>query len=164
MSGEGSGWPVTVTLQRALAVGPSRSASWRKAPSSPLTSSEGERQHFAGVYQTIWFQGLCVLAGAGVLRLLYRLRLRQMTAKVNLLYQERRAERTRIAHDLHDTLLQSLAGVSLQLDGISKQAARSPERTASLIARVREQVDSAFREARVKVWSLESEFSVDLAN
>jgi signal transduction histidine kinase len=107
-------------------------------------------------YQTIWFQALCVLAGAGMLWLLYRLRLRQATARVNLLYQERLAERTRIARDLHDTLLQSLAGVSLQLDGISKQAVTAPEKTPSMIARVREQVDSAFREARVKVWNLRS--------
>jgi signal transduction histidine kinase len=107
-------------------------------------------------YQTIWFQGLCMLAVAGLTWLLYRLRLRQITARVNLLYSERLAERTRIARDLHDTLLQSLAGVSLQLDGISKQAARNPDKTPSLIARVREQVDSAFREARVKVWNLRS--------
>ena len=105
-------------------------------------------------YQTIWFQGLCVLAGAGLLGLLYRLRLRQIAARLDLLYNERLAERTRIARDLHDTLLQSLAGVSLQLDGISKQAATNPEKTPSLIGRVREQVDSAFREARVKVWNL----------
>ena len=107
-------------------------------------------------YQTIWFQGLCVLASAALLWLLYRLRLRQETARVNLLYTERLAERTRIARDLHDTLLQSLAGVSLQLDGIAKQAVTAPERTPSLIARVREQVDSTFREARVKVWNLRS--------
>ena len=104
-------------------------------------------------YQTAWFVGLCVLAGAGVLWLLYRLRLRQMAARLNLLHAERLAERTRIARDLHDTLLQSLAGVSLQLDGISKRAA--PE-TASLIGRVRDQVNSAFREARIKVWNLRS--------
>ncbi len=72
---------------------------------------------------------------------------------LELRLEERVSERTRIARDLHDTLLQSLAGVSLQLDGISKQAA--PE-TASLIGRVREHVDSAFREARVKVWNLRS--------
>jgi signal transduction histidine kinase/ligand-binding sensor domain-containing protein len=107
-------------------------------------------------YQTYWFQGLCALAGIGLLWLVYRLRLRQITARVNLLYNERLGERTRIARDLHDTLLQSLAGVSLQLDGISKQATSYPERIPSLIARVREQVDSAFREARSKVWNLRS--------
>jgi signal transduction histidine kinase/ligand-binding sensor domain-containing protein len=107
-------------------------------------------------YQTLWFQALCVVAGLGMLWLLHRLRLRQMTARVNLLYTERLAERTRIARDLHDTLLQSLAGVSLQLDGIAKQVVRAPEKTPSLIARVREQVDACFREARVKVWNLRS--------
>jgi signal transduction histidine kinase len=109
-------------------------------------------------YQTIWFQALSVLAVAGLVWLLYRLRLRQMTARVKLLYNERLAERTRIARDLHDTLLQSLAGVSLQLDGVSKQAARAgvPENALSMIGRIREQVDSAFREARSKVWNLRS--------
>jgi signal transduction histidine kinase/ligand-binding sensor domain-containing protein len=107
-------------------------------------------------YQTTWFLALCGAAGGGLLWLMYWLRLRQVTARVKLLYNERLAERTRIARDLHDTLLQSLAGVSLQLDGISKQAAKAPEKVPSLIARVREQVDSAFREARVKVWNLRS--------
>jgi ligand-binding sensor domain-containing protein len=54
-------------------------------------------------YQTYWFQGLCLFAAAGLLWLLYRLRLRQITARVNLLYNERLGERTRIARDLHDT-------------------------------------------------------------
>jgi signal transduction histidine kinase/ligand-binding sensor domain-containing protein len=107
-------------------------------------------------YQTAWFRGLLVLAGAGLIWLAFRLRVRKVTARVNLLYNERLAERTRIARDLHDTLLQSLAGVSLQLDGISKQAGKAPEKVPSLIGRVRDQVDSAFREARVKVWDLRS--------
>jgi signal transduction histidine kinase/ligand-binding sensor domain-containing protein len=105
-------------------------------------------------YQTSWFQSLYVLAGAGLMWLLYRFRLKQMTAKVKLRYTERLAERTRIARDLHDTLLQSLAGVSLQLDGISKQVPAASEK-AALIG-LREQVDSCFREARVKVWDLRS--------
>jgi signal transduction histidine kinase/ligand-binding sensor domain-containing protein len=107
-------------------------------------------------YQTVWFRGLLVLAAAGLIWLAFRLRVRQVTARVNLLYNERLTERTRIARDLHDTLLQSLAGVSLQLDGISKQAGKAPEKVPSLIGRVRDQVDSAFREARVKVWDLRS--------
>jgi signal transduction histidine kinase len=105
-------------------------------------------------YQTSWFQSLYVLAGAGLVWLLYRFRLKQMTAKVKLRYTERLAERTRIARDLHDTLLQSLAGVSLQLDGISKRVPAASEK-ASLTG-LREQVDFCFREARVKVWDLRS--------
>jgi signal transduction histidine kinase/ligand-binding sensor domain-containing protein len=109
-------------------------------------------------YQTIWFSSLLVLAVAGLLWLLHRLRLRQIAARLNLVHTGRLEERTRIARDLHDTLLQSLAGVSLQLDGVSKQAARAgvPENALSMIGRIREQVDSAFREARGKVWGLRS--------
>jgi signal transduction histidine kinase len=107
-------------------------------------------------YQAIWFQGLCVFASAGLLWLLYRLRLRQVAGQFNIRMEERVNERTRIARELHDTLLQDLAGVSLQLDGIAKQAALAPEKTVSLIGRVREQVDYCFREARTKVWNLRS--------
>jgi signal transduction histidine kinase/ligand-binding sensor domain-containing protein len=107
-------------------------------------------------YQTIWFQALCVLTTGGLIWSAFRFRLRQMSARINLLYNERLAERTRIARDLHDTLLQSLAGVSLQLHGIAKQAVTAPEKTPSLIDRVRQQVDAAFREARMKVYNLRS--------
>ncbi|MCU1238268.1 MAG: Adenylate cyclase, partial [Candidatus Solibacter sp.] len=54
-------------------------------------------------YQTAWVHGLYVLAGASLIWLVYLLRLRQITARVNLRYTERLAERTRIARELHDT-------------------------------------------------------------
>jgi len=82
--------------------------------------------------------------------------MRQIARHFELRLEERVSERTRIARDLHDTLLQSLAGVSLQLHGISKQAVTAPEKTAPSIDRVREQVDSAFRETRTKVYNLRS--------
>jgi len=107
-------------------------------------------------YQTGWFLTACAAVILALLWALYRYRLHQVAREYNVRVEERVGERTRIARDLHDTLLQSLAGVSLQLDGISKQAASYPERIPSLIARVREQVDSAFREARSKVWNLRS--------
>src|SRR6266849_1872328 len=52
-------------------------------------------------------------------------------SKLALYDNERLAERTRVARDLHDTLLQSLAGVSLQLDGISKQDRKSTRLNSS---------------------------------
>ncbi len=45
-------------------------------------------------YQTVWFQFFYVLAGVTLIWLLYQLRLRQMTARVQLRYAERLAERT----------------------------------------------------------------------
>ena len=104
-------------------------------------------------YEAKWFQLLEALVGSALIWLLYRLRLRQLAARMNLRYTERLAERTRIARDLHDTLMQDLAGVSLQLDGISKHAS-SPDHVISLTARLRQQVDACFEEARKKVWNL----------
>jgi signal transduction histidine kinase/ligand-binding sensor domain-containing protein len=107
-------------------------------------------------YQTAWFRGAVIAGFLGLLWSLYQLRQRQVTQQFNMRVEERVGERTRIARDLHDTLLQSLAGVSLQLDGIAKHAVNNPEKMPSMIARIREQVDSAFREAREKVWNLRS--------
>src|SRR5262249_2866140 len=107
-------------------------------------------------YQTEWFRSLFVFACAAMIWSLYRLRLRQMTRRVNVRYRERLAERTRIARELHDTLLQSLAGVSLQLGGVAKRVTSAPDAAVSQVDSIREQVECCFREARLKVWDLRS--------
>src|SRR5262249_49923892 len=58
-------------------------------------------------YQTTWFQALIVLLVAMLLWSMYRFRLRQVAHAFNMRLEERVAERTRIARELHDTLLQS---------------------------------------------------------
>ena len=67
-------------------------------------------------WQTWWFRlsGLVVL-GVGALAF-YRMRLLQVTKQLNLRFEERLAERTLIAQELHDTLLQGFLSASLQLD------------------------------------------------
>jgi len=103
-----------------------------------------------------WFQSLALAGAAGLALAAHQRRLQWMTARVRLLYEERLDERTRIARELHDTLLQSLAGVSLQLDGVAKQIRASSEPAASQIRAVRQQVDASFLEARRKVQDLRS--------
>jgi signal transduction histidine kinase len=107
-------------------------------------------------YQTRWFFSLCMLACAAMIWSLCRLRLQQMTKQVKMRYRERLVERTRIARELHDTLLQSLAGVSLQLGGIAKRIPFAPDAAISQVESIREQVDCCFRDARLKVWDLRS--------
>ena len=51
----------------------------------------------------------------------YRLRVRQMVGRLNLRFEERMIERTRIAGDLHDTLLQGFVSASMQLDVAADQ-------------------------------------------
>src|ERR1700722_5269707 len=71
-------------------------------------------------------------------------------------YQRFCRHNTRIARDLHDTLLQTLAGVSLQLDGVAKQISPSSEAAAAPIRVVRRRLEASFREARQKVQDLRS--------
>jgi signal transduction histidine kinase len=66
-------------------------------------------------YQTRWFELLCLLAAAGILWLLYAMRLRQVASHLQARLEERLEERERIARDLHDTLLQGIHSASMQL-------------------------------------------------
>jgi signal transduction histidine kinase len=70
-------------------------------------------------YQTIWFRSLCVIAFLALLAGLYELRLRQVARQFNLRLEGRVGERTRIARELHDTLLQSFQGVLMKLHAIT---------------------------------------------
>jgi signal transduction histidine kinase/ligand-binding sensor domain-containing protein len=62
-------------------------------------------------YQTNWFRAACVVAFLSMLWGIYELRVRQLAAQFNLRLDERVNERTRIARELHDTLLQNFQGL-----------------------------------------------------
>jgi ligand-binding sensor domain-containing protein/signal transduction histidine kinase len=66
-------------------------------------------------YRTWWFRTAAAATLALVVLGLYRLRLHQMTHQLNVRFEERLAERTRIAQELHDTLLQGFLSASMQL-------------------------------------------------
>ncbi|MCU1237384.1 MAG: integral rane sensor signal transduction histidine kinase [Candidatus Solibacter sp.] len=115
-------------------------------------------------YQTAWFQLLCVAAVLALLLACYRLRSRQLARQFNVRLEERVRERTRIAQELHDTLLQNIAGLCLQIGGLSKVLAVAPASAQARLKGLRQQGEECLREARQAVWnlrSLESE-SLDL--
>src|SRR5262249_16009856 len=66
-------------------------------------------------WQTWWFRLLGGLACLFALLAFHRLRLRQLARQLNARFDERLEERTRIAQDLHDTLLQGFLSASMQL-------------------------------------------------
>ncbi len=67
-------------------------------------------------YQTQWFRLLCALTLIMLAWAAYRLRVWQVTAHVRDRFEERLAERTRIAQELHDSLIQDVMGISLQIE------------------------------------------------
>src|SRR5262249_48931193 len=74
--------------------------------------------HVRGVpvfWQRWWFLLLCALACMSALLAFYNYRLRQVTRQLHIRYEERLAERMRIAQELHDTLLQGVISASMQL-------------------------------------------------
>jgi ligand-binding sensor domain-containing protein/signal transduction histidine kinase len=66
-------------------------------------------------WQTWWFRLSAVLAFAIVTMLVYWFRVYQLTRALSVRFEERLAERTRIAQELHDTLLQGFLSASMQV-------------------------------------------------
>ena len=66
------------------------------------------------------------------------------------------AERARLSREIHDTLLQSLVGVALQVDAISNTLDSSSSGARHQLVRIRRQVEAYIREARQSIWDLRS--------
>ena len=64
-------------------------------------------------YQTIWFGILCAVLTSLVMWVVYRWRLRKVARAIRIRSGERLAQRTRIARDLYDTMLQTVQGSKL---------------------------------------------------
>jgi signal transduction histidine kinase/ligand-binding sensor domain-containing protein len=80
----------------------------------------------AAWYQTYWFRSLCSVVGVLLLWAIYRLRVRQIAGTMKARFDERLAERTRIARDLHDTFLQTIQGSKLVADDALSAATDLP--------------------------------------
>jgi signal transduction histidine kinase len=70
---------------------------------------------------TGWSFLLFAACGVTAAWLLYRLRLRQMTAKINAQFEQRLAAQTRVAQELHEKMLQGFVGASMQVDVAADQ-------------------------------------------
>jgi signal transduction histidine kinase len=71
-------------------------------------------------YQTQAFLLLCALALVVLSWGAYRLRVWQVTTRLRDRFDERLKERTRIAQELHDNLIQDVMGISLQIELIDE--------------------------------------------
>lgn len=77
-------------------------------------------------YQTRWFMALCAALFLGALWAIYLWRLRQLHHQFEMTLDARVSERTRIARDLHDTLLQSFQGLLLHFQSVSQLLPNRP--------------------------------------
>jgi len=107
-------------------------------------------------YQTYWFRLSCIAAFLGMLAAAYQLRLRQLSREFNLRLEERVNERTRIARDLHDTLLQSFHGLLLRFHTASELFPTRPAEAKQTLDSAIEQAAQAITEGRDAVQGLRS--------
>ncbi len=99
-------------------------------------------------YQHRWFfpllavlLGLAITAG-------YRIRVRQLRDRFDLVL----AERSRIARELHDTLLQGLSGITMQLQALWTRLPPSRERQS--LSEIIKDAGTCSAEARQSLWGL----------
>jgi PAS domain S-box-containing protein len=69
-------------------------------------------------------------------------------------YQAVLVERSRIAQELHDTLLQGFTGITIQLRAIQRVLSRRPEEGAAALETALSAADTALRDARNSIWDL----------
>ncbi len=105
------------------------------------------QRHF---YSTLWFLAVCVLASALLTWIIYASRMRQ----IHLRFAAVTDERSRLAREMHDTVIQGCTGVSALLEAMSSLDSASQPLREDLLEHARTQVRSTIDEARQAVWNL----------
>jgi signal transduction histidine kinase/ligand-binding sensor domain-containing protein len=93
-------------------------------------------------YQTNWFRALCVTAFIALLWAAHQVRVRQVQHQFAMTLEARVGERTRIARELHDTLLQSFHGLLLKFQTASYLL---PDRPAEAKEKLEGAIENAAR-------------------
>ena len=101
--------------------------------------------------QTRLFLATCVAAGLLLLVGAWRLRERQVRRGFTLVL----AERTRVAREIHDTVIQNMVGVALQFDSLASELQASPAAVRA-VDHLRRLVELSIREARQAILDLRS--------
>jgi signal transduction histidine kinase len=99
-------------------------------------------------YQTIWFRVSCVGGFVLLLWALYQLRLQQLERQFGMQVEARVNERTRIARELHDTLLQSFQGLMLRFQTVGEMLPARPLDAKNALEGALDRADQAISEGR----------------
>ena len=101
-------------------------------------------------YQTYWFYTTCAVALSFALFGTWQVRVAGVRRRLRIVFEER----MRIGQELHDTLLQSLVGVSMQFEDLSKTIDSSPSTAKEKLQRLQQYVKFYIRETRESVQDL----------
>ena len=128
---------------------------------SGVWNEEGAQLAFAiepAFYQTVWFRFAVAALLAGLawsaFQLRLRMRLRRLHRQFEATLEGRVAERTRIARDLHDTLLQHFHGLLLQFQAAFNLLPDRPRESKQVLASAIDRAAEAITEGRDTVQGL----------
>jgi len=107
-------------------------------------------------FQTTWFRVASVVMVLALVWALYQIRLRQVAHAFTLRLDERVTERTRIARELHDTLLQSFQGLMLRFQSARDLLPAHPAKAAEALDGALDRADQAIVEGRDAIQNLRS--------
>ncbi len=105
-------------------------------------------------FQTTWFRALCVALFLAMLWMLYRLRVRHLQQRFETTLEARVGERTRIARELHDTLLQSFHGLMYRFQAVLMLLPGEPVKARQMLEGAVDQASQAITEGRDAVQGL----------
>jgi len=108
-------------------------------------------------YQTIWFKLLCAATFLAMLWALYLLRLQQLRHQFTIGLEARVNERTRVARELHDTLLQSFQGAVFQFQAARKLLLRNADNAMQVIDEAIQAAEEGITEGRAAIQDLRPE-------
>jgi signal transduction histidine kinase/ligand-binding sensor domain-containing protein len=107
-------------------------------------------------WQTRWFLGLSIVVAALILVEITRRRTRASAERLSFQFQERAAERERIAYQIHDTVIQDMVGTVLQLELLGFELSEKPEKASSNLGHLTQRLRDTVARSRNMVWSLHS--------
>lgn len=99
-------------------------------------------------YQRLWFWPLCLALGGVIAWLAYQLHIRRLQERYDLIL----SERSRIARELHDTLIQGFSGITMALQAFLSRI-RTPEERETL-SEIIDDAATCLRETRQSVAGL----------
>jgi signal transduction histidine kinase/ligand-binding sensor domain-containing protein len=108
-------------------------------------------------YQTNWFRALCAFLLLSLLWAVYQWRVRQLHHQFETTLEARVGERTRIARELHDTLLQSFHGLVFRFQAARNMLPGRPEEALQALDGALIRADRAIAESQDAIQNLRSE-------
>lgn len=113
-------------------------------------------------WATWWSYSLGALALASLLIIAYRARVARVQKQYAIRLEERLGERSRLAREFHDTLLQSFQGLIFRLQAVRDLLPGRPAEAAELLDVVLEKGDAAIAEGRDAVQALRDPQKLDI--